>query len=255
LPGASRSRCAELGARLAQADRDLERVRRLVDARAATTEELERSLAAAEALTAARDAAWARLDEARRLVAESTLRAPFAGTVTAVAVEPGGWVAPGRTVVEVAGDGDFEVPIRAPESVHRRISPGQPVEVELPFAGLTVPGRIDKVAAAAGVGLLFPVEVTLDSHPALTAGLTAEVVLWLRSGHELTVPLRAVVNPGSTSPSVFRVNDGVADEVPVELGRVRGDRIALTAELAPDDLVAVAGHTALADGDVVEVRR
>ncbi len=247
---------AELEIRAAQAERDLDRVQRLVDARAATTEELERTAATSAALHAALDAARARLDDTRRLVDESVLRAPFAGTITAANVEPGEWVAPGRTVVEIAGEGAVEVVVQAPETVYHRIVGGQPVTVELPLLGVTTTGRVSEVASAAsGPVALFPVEITVDRTDAVVAGLTANVVIGVASGSELSVPMRAVVNPGSSTPSVFRIRAGVAEEVPVELGRVRGDRIAIVAELDVDDEVAVTGHTSLRSGDHVEVRR
>ncbi|MGD8438968.1 MAG: efflux RND transporter periplasmic adaptor subunit [Holophagae bacterium] len=253
---AAEAAVAELAIRAAQAERDLDRVQRLVDARAATTEELERTAATSAALRAALDAAGARLDDTRRLVDESVLRAPFAGTITAVNVEPGEWAAPGRSVVEVAGDGAVEVIVEAPETVCQRILDGQPVTVELPFLGVTTTGRVSDVAAAAsGPGALFPVIVTVDTTEAVVAGLTANVVIGVSSGPELTVPMRAVINPGSSTPSVFRIANGVAHEVQVELGRVRGDRIAVVARLEVDDEVAVTGHTSLRSGDRVEVHR
>ncbi|HSN57793.1 MAG TPA: efflux RND transporter periplasmic adaptor subunit [Candidatus Sulfomarinibacteraceae bacterium] len=247
---------AELEVRLAQAERDLDRVARLADARAATTEELEQTRAATAALTAARDAARARLEETRRLCREAELRAPFAGTVTGVAAEPGEWVEPGRTVVELAGDGAVEVLVEAPESVRSRIAIGSDVRVELPFTGFIAAGRVTRAAAAAaGPGRLFPVEVELEADARLVPGLAAEVVIPLEGEPELTVPLQAVVNPGAASPSVFRVSGGRAEEVAVGLGRIHGDRIAVTAELAAEDLVAVTGHAALTTGDAVEVVR
>jgi RND family efflux transporter MFP subunit len=253
---AAEAAAAELEIRVAQARRDLDRVQQLVDARAATTEELERTQASTAALEAALAAAAARFDETRRLVEESVLRAPFAGTVTEAAVEPGEWVTPGTTVVEIAGNGVVEVVIEAPETIYHRITVGQPVAIELPFVDIVTSGRISTVAAAAsGPGELFPVEITVDEHVDIVAGLTADVVLELPSGPELTVPLRAVINPGSSTPTVFRIADGVAEEVAVELGRVRGDRIAVEARLAADDLIAVTGHTSLRTGDRVEVRR
>jgi RND family efflux transporter MFP subunit len=253
---AAEAAVAELEIRTAQARRDLDRVQRLVDARAATTEELERTEASTAALEAALTAAEARLAETGRLVDESELRAPFDGTITAVEIEPGEWVKPGTTVVELAGEGVVEVRVEAPETVYHRIAVGQSVVVELPFVDVTTTGRITKVAAAAsGPGELFPVEITVDDSGAIAAGLTADVVLELASEPELTVPLKAVINPGSSTPSVFRISNGVAEEIAVDLGRVRGDRIAVEARLAPDDLVAVTGHTSLRTGDRVEVRR
>jgi len=246
---------AELDVRLAQARRDAERVRRLVEARAATAEEREQVEAALAGLEAARDASAARLDESSRLLDEARLTAPFDATVTAVHVEPGEWAAPGRPVVELAGRGALEVRIEVPESVRPRVVRGSSVHVELPMLGIATAGTVDSVAdAATGPGGLFPVVVRLDATPDPVAGLTAEVVLTLSEEPTLTVPLAAVLDSGSDRPSVFRIAAGRAERLEIIPGRVLGNRIEIrAADLAAGDRVAVVGHTALADGDVVEV--
>lgn len=245
---------AELEVRWAQAARDLERAERLAAARAATPEEVEQVRAASSALGAARDAAAVRLAETRRRLAETTLTAPFAATVVATHLEAGEWAGAGAPLVELAGHGGLEVEVEAPEGVRTRIARGAEVVVGLPFLGRRVSGKVTSVAgAAAGAGGLFPVEVELEAAEGLVAGLAAEVVLPIRSEAELSVPLAAVVDPGSGRPSVLRIVDGRAERVVVTPGRVVGDRLTVSAGLAAGDLVAVSGHTALADDDPVEV--
>ena len=245
----------EVDVRLAQANRDANRVRRLVDARAATREELEQVESATASLNAARDAAAARLDEARRRLDEARLVAPFDGIVTAVHVEPGEWAAPGVTVVELAGGGSVEVRVDAPESIRPRVVPGSKARIQLPMLDLSASGTVDSVAGAAtGPGGLFPVVVRIEATPGVVAGVTAEVVLFLSSEPRLTVPLAAVLDSGSDRPAVFRIAEGRAERIEVDPGRVIGDRIEVHGGgLEAGDRVAVVGHTALVDGDVVEV--
>ena len=251
---AAEAALAELEIRLAQARREESRTERLEAAEAATTEELEQRRAATSALGAARDAAAARLGETRRLIAESTLEAPFSGTVTAVHVEPGEWAAPGRPVVELSGDGAVEIVVEAPESAWARLAVGQPVAVRLPFVDIETTGRITRRSGvSSGPGGLFPTEITLDHDTTVVSGLAAEVDLPLAATDELTVPIRSVLNPGSSRPAVFRISDGRAERVEVEVGDVVGDRIVVDGALAAGDAIAVAGHTALTDDDIVEV--
>jgi RND family efflux transporter MFP subunit len=245
---------AEFDIRLAQARREASRTERLAAAEAATTEELEQRRAAASALSAARDAAAARLGETRRLLAESTLEAPFSGTITAVHIEAGEWAAPGQPVMELSGDGAVEIVVEAPESAWARLAIGLPVDVRLPFLEIDATGRITRLSSvSSGPGGLFPVEITLDHHSTVVSGLAAEISLPLEATSELTVPIRSVLNPGSSRPAVFRIDDGRAERVLVEIGDVVGDRIVVDGALAAGDLIAVAGHTALAEGDAVEV--
>lgn len=246
---------AELEVRLAQARRDEARVEQLAAARAATDEELEKARAATATLAAAHEAASARVADTQRLLSETTLRAPFDGTVTAVKVEPGEWASAGSTVVEVSGRGAVEVRLEVPEALRSRITVDSPVRVELPMSGRSVAGRVASVADAAGNAGLFPVLVRLEAAEGIVAGLAAEVVVPLANAAERTVPLAAVLDSGSSRPAVFVVTGGTARRVAVRPGRVLGDRLAVEADgLAVGDAVAVLGHTALADGDRVEVR-
>lgn len=244
----------ELEIRLAQARRDEQRTARLAAVEAATTEELEQNRAAASALAAARDAAAARLAEARRLLAESALEAPFSGTVTMVHVEPGEWTSPGKPVLELAGDGAVEIMLEVPESAWSRLAVGREAAVHLPFLGVSTAGRITRLAGmSSGPGGLFPVEVTIHERGDIVSGLAAEVVLPLESRPRLTVPMTSILNPGSSRPTVFRIEAGRAHSVEVEIGEVIGDRIAVEGALEAGDSVAISGHTALADNDLVEV--
>lgn len=247
---------AEIGARLDQARREEARVARLAEAEAATAEELERAGAGTATLRAARDAAEARHRDTRRLLEESRLAAPFAGTVSAVRIEPGEWASPGESVVEVAGDGALEIRIEVPESIRARIVPGSEVQIDLPMLDHRVTGEIRSVAGAAtGRGALFPVIVSVGREGGLVSGLAAEVILPLAADRELSVPLAAVIDSGSSRPSVFRIDEGRAERIRIEPGRVVGDRLTVTAtDLASGDEVAVRGHASLIDGDLVEVR-
>jgi membrane fusion protein, multidrug efflux system len=247
---------ADLDVRLEQARRDQARIERLAESRAATLEELEGVQAVAGSLTAVREAAAARVEEMRRMLDETVLRAPFDGTVTNVEIEPGEWAAPGSTVLEISGNRAIEVRIEVTESIRTGVSVGSVVRVDFPMSEGSATGRVVSVAeAAAGRGSLFQLVAKLDSNEGVVPGMAAEVVLTIESAPALTVPLAAVLDTGSSRPSVFRIEGNLARRVPVRPGRIIGDRLTVTADgLAEGDSVAVVGHTALVEGDRVEVR-
>lgn len=256
---------AELAARRAQAERDVARAQALLDSKAATAEEVEKTRAGLDAVEAAEASAEARLREARRLLGETVLEAPFAGTVTEVHFEPGEYAVPGRPVVTLAGDGAVEVEVEVPESVVSRIAVGDTVAAHLPTFGLdTLEATIESVGrAAAGPGRLFPVIARLpESSGGSTSpvvGATAELVLSLTRDAALTVPVEAVIDPGGRRPAVYAVGeDGRVAKVRVDVGTLLGDRVVVTlAEgfedaLVPGDRVVVGGQRGLLDGERVE---
>jgi RND family efflux transporter MFP subunit len=278
---AAEAALAELDSNRAQAERDRDRSQRLLAAKAATAEELEQTSARLAALDAAREAATARLAEARRGRGDAVLRAGSAGVVTAVFLQAGEYAAAGAPVVALAYEGPVEVVVEVPEALLPAVHEGDELPVSLPLAGTRARGVVLSVASAAGAGAgLFPVRLRLAAvAPDRTAGppaargilpgMTAEVELTSAPERTLSVPVRAILNPGGSRPSLFRVRGGHAERLAVELGALVGDRVTVTggagydtatgdggpaiAALAIDDRVVVAGHTRLSDGEAVEV--
>ncbi|MCH9651156.1 MAG: efflux RND transporter periplasmic adaptor subunit [Deltaproteobacteria bacterium] len=248
---------AEIEARQVQMTLETSRVERLVAAGAATQEELEQVSAAQAALSSSRDAARARRDEASRVLREASLIAPFAGTVSRVALEPGEYAGAGKTVVEISGDGPLEVELGVPEGWIRSLSEGQEVQVDLPLSSSgTVPGHITSITrAGVGSGRLFPVVVSLEARDGISAGMTTEVAMPTESGARLTVPLGAILNPGGSRPTVFRLAEDRAERIAVEVEMLLGDRVAVAGALQAGDQVVTSGLASLVDGDAVEVVR
>ncbi len=274
----ARASLAELAARRAQSERDHARAEQLAAAKAATGEELERTAAAVDALTAAEEAAAARLEEAQRRLDETSLEAPFDGTVTDVYFEPGEYARAGAPVITLSGDGEVEVEVEVPESVVPHVAIGDEVDLVLPVfsrdpfgasgagrhAGRTLAGRVKSVGrTAAGPGRLFPVVATFAAAGApaagaptagapaagapVPAGATVELVLRLTSDRALALPIEAVVNPGGRRPAVFRLAEADGDERRVE--KVAIEVGSLLSE--PDGDVRVIVRGDLAAGDLV----
>ncbi len=274
---AARAQLRDAGARLAQMKRDNARVRRLLKSNAAGREEAEKVRAGRNSALAAADAARVQLAEARRLVEESRLLAPFAGTVSAVMMEPGEFVRPGMPVVVLSGEDRLEVEIEVPESARARLRAGAEVSVSLPLVGKgSFSGVIDSIGrATVGRGRLFPVIVAIDpdtgpnpgtaTDPAadsvignhasvpIVPGLTAEVTIDTGVVNTTAVPIAAVVDPGGQRPYVYRVAAGRAEQVLVDVDVLLNDAVSVRGELVPGDLIVVEGHSSLITGERVEV--
>lgn len=245
----------ELDARISQIRRDRKRYEKLVGSNASAKVQLEKILETEKVLLASRAAGEVRLRDAKRMLKEALLKAPFSGTVTEVLLEPGEIASPGAPVAVLSGDGQVEVEIEVPESIISRLSLGMNVTVDLPLArrhGLK--GEIRYLGRTAlGPGRLFPVLVAVDPKDDVAAGMTAEVVFSIERRSSLSLPIAAVINPGGQNPEVFRINDGKAEKVRIEVADIVGDAVTFRGPLHLDDVVVVGGHTALLEGDLVEV--
>lgn len=216
---------------------------------------------ALDSRAATRQAAEARLAQARAQAASAgnqaayaSLRADADGVVTAVLAEPGQVLAAGQGVLRVARQGEREVLIFVPESRVRQMTVGAPVEVR-PWAeaGRRYPGRVREVAAAADATTrTYALRVSVPgADEALPLGATAAVLFPGDGAGQTLLPLPAVTRQGD-SASVWVVDgEGVAHPRPVEVAAFREDGVLVKGGLEPGERVVVAGVHTLAPGQTV----
>jgi membrane fusion protein (multidrug efflux system) len=133
---------------------------------------------------------------------------------------------------------------------------GQGLDVTLDaLPGRTFEGRvfaINPLVDAAGRSLVIRAQVQ-NPDAALRPGMFARVRLITKETKDaLVVPEQALV-PQGQDQYVFRVADGKAQRVKVEVGQ-RGDgRVEILSGVAPDDMVVTAGQLKIREGTPVQV--
>jgi RND family efflux transporter MFP subunit len=253
-----RSAAAQLArarAEVARAARHHRRAQTLQASEAVAFAEVEDTLSDVDVLEATRSAAAVDLDEARRLLGEATLRAPFDAVVTQVLYQPGEYVPAGTPAIVLSGRGDLELEVEVSEDLLPDIPVGAAVRVELPrLDGRSVPASVVAIGHAAPErGRLFPVLVRVADDEDLVPGLSAELVVPVRDADATTIPIEAVVDPGGMHPAVFVVRDGVIARVELDVVRVRGSRAVVLGELVAGESVVVGGQSGLVPGETVTV--
>ena len=250
---AARARLSELQTQAAQAVRDHERSRQLFERGVLSAQELEQQKALKERLQAGVVSARASLSQSEQLRAETQLRAPFAGRVEALLVEPGEFVAPGQAVLQIAAEQGHEVEVRVPAALVADLSPGQELAVWSSLDGQQSRGRIVEVGQGASQGgALYPLVVALEQD-GLRSGTAVEVELQSLRPVALGVPIAAVMRSGE-GLSVFRVSEGRAERVTIAVAALLGEQVLLSeSDLVPGDQVVYAGLSRLSDGDALEL--
>ncbi len=243
-------------AELEQRRRDLDRVRHLHTRQAASREELEKVSTAVVALEARLGGAKVQVGEARRMLSDTRIVAPFAGVITYVGIEPGEYAQPGRGVIRLSGDEELEVEIELPESVLSGVTQGTKVEVSLPILGIEgLQGHLRSISRGAEQGLLFTAIVALDAHEALLPGVTAQIRLHSDASSGFFVPIAAILSPSGGDTYVYRVTENSqVEKVPVIAKQLRSGAVRVEGELTHGDSIVVAGHANLSDGQVVDPR-
>lgn len=251
-------------AALAKAKLDLQRSERLLAEGAIAQAEYDAVKARHDSLAGAELAAGARVGAAGIALGDTRLRAPLDGIVLHRAIEPGDLVAPGRVGFTVADTTTIHFVFGVPDSVQKQLALGRRVRIRtdaLPERKFE--GALTKIAARADErARTFEVEATVaNGDQALKVGMIATAELDTSSGEPASaiVPLSAVVpipeRPGAYGVFVATATHDatIAHLVPVVLGSLVRNDVAVLAGVSPGDRVVVVGASMIHDGDRVAV--
>jgi HlyD family secretion protein len=267
-----------------QAEREVERRRRLLDAGALSAEALEQYALAARSAIEQRDgarqawnAAQADVRAARGALlggtrpadgtagspAAITVRSPASGTIAAVPERSGRVIQPGEVILEITDPSALEVVVDVLSTDAARIEPGMRSELTGwggPALGATVrrvePAAFTRLSALGVEEQRVNVILDLDQRPgALGDGyrVEASVAVW-RADSVLSVPASAVFRNGA-GWRVFRVIDRRARLTTVTVGERTGARAQILAGLSPGDEVILFPSDDLQDGTRVDAER
>ena len=235
-------------AQAALAASDLHRVEKMGDLASPA------QLQAAETRSRVADAAVGR---AEALLSHAEVRAPFSGIVSDVATEVGEVAAPGVPVLRLVQIHPVKVHLSVPDRDVVALQPGLPALVKVGALMETWEGTISHISPAANLKTrTFSVEVEVEnSGSRLRPGMVAQVAVSKPIAMGAMVIPQDWVVTGIQEQGVFLLEDGLAVWRSVELGAVIHDQVVVDAGLSVGDLVVVAGHRGLADGDRLLVAR
>ncbi len=137
----------------------------------------DQELAVAAVAVTEAEAALRRAQAAQEATA---MRAPFAGTITALTISPGEMVQPGAVVLTLADLAMLQVDTTdLSERDVTRVAVGRPATVIVQASNEQVPGKVTAIAPAStivGGDVVYTVTISLDQQPAdLRWGMTVDV--------------------------------------------------------------------------------
>ena len=196
-------------------------------------------------------AARARVMLAKKALADTIVKAPFAGVVGQRLVSVGDYVQRGTKVASVLRTNPLRVQLTVPEQYSAGVAPGRSVSFEVDASpGQKFTGQVRYVSPAleANSRTLVVEAVVPNDSGALKPGAFATALIEQanRSPGVLT-PVAAVRTVAGTS-RVFVVSGDRVEERIVTIGQPVGDLIEITTGLKAGEKVATSNVTQLADG-------
>lgn len=211
----------------------------------------ERDAAERALLTAAQEVAraTAQVDQAQVQLDKHLLRAPMAGTVLGLTVEPGQTIDTSTVLMTVANLDQLIVVTNVDEAYAMQIKAGQSAVLQLSGEASTHPGEVSFVSQQvdADTGGLA-VELSFDSPIRAPVGLTVSTNIVIDERQDAITAPRAAID----GEAVFVVTDGIATRRPVTVIDWPAARLIVTDGLEPGD-VLVLDAAAVTDGQAVRV--
>ncbi len=248
------ARLEQLRSDAEQAERDLARLEQLFARGLLASQDVEQQRTALKSVRSAMDSARANLAQTRQLSQESELRAPFAGRIEQVLLEPGEYAQPGQPVLRMSAVDGLEVEVQVPPRFLYDLALGDSLTVWNGLSDDAFKGTVTEIGEGSSGGTaLYPLVVSLQQAE-LRSGEALEVGVPRREEDSLTIPLNAVMR-SAQGLTVFRVNrDARVERVAVSVKRITGDQVQLApGVLQAGDRIVYAGLTRLADGDRVTI--
>jgi len=269
---AAKADMARLEVELAQANRDLDRAKHLLEQQVISQHDLEDAQTKADLAQASLASSKAQLGVADANLENTRVRAPFDGTVLRKDAEVGEIVAPAaagggltRTAIVTMADlRTLEVEVHVNEAYIARIENGQAASVTLDaYPDTSFRAQVRQIVPTADrqkATVLVKVSI-LDRDPRILPEMGAKVV-FLRDEQtpavaaapaRVLVPTEALVRDGGTT-RVWVVESGKLATRDVTLGRERGDQFEVERGLTGGESVVLGPSAALQSGRKVRIR-
>ncbi len=245
----ARAEVASAKATLAESEAQLRRAQEIYKTRAVSASELDTRLTR-------RDADRAALDAARARLADTKVRAPFAGVLGLRRVSLGSYVTPSTVITTLDDISLIKLDFSVPEVFISHLAHGLEViarSAAFPdrrFEGevVSIDTRVDPVTRSLAVRALLPNEPAL-----LRPGMFMTVTLVRSDIEALVVPESAII-PDRSRQFVFVVGEGgIASRREVEIGRRAPGRVEVKRGLEEGEVVVVEGTQKARSGAPVRV--
>jgi len=190
-------------------------------------------------------------------IEKCSIRAPFSGFVVEEHTQVGQWLRKGGDVVTIVDMDAILVTVPVPDRYIYFIEPGQSVDLSFEF----LPGKKDRKGKVRSIirkgdekARTFPVQIEVANKDFfILEGMSSTVLFPVgKSLQSLLVNKDAVVS-SSDQHSIFIVEDGKAQMIPIIKGKAYGSLVVIEGEVRAGDQVVVEGNERLQPGQEVSI--
>ena len=230
------------GARLAQTEKDLARVQRIMkaDPGAVSKAERDRLQTALSTARAQRVRSQRQKDEAQTALSYSKLTAPIAGRIVERLADPGDTARPGEPLLRMYDPVTLRLEASVRESVASKLVKGQSLVAEIDALKKRYPVVVDEIVPSADPGSRsFLVKVSLTDGTGLYPGMFGRLMIPIGQIDKVFIPLEALTRVGQLDFVVVKTQQGAVRRY-VRLGERNPDAgVEIISGLAAGDQIII----------------
>lgn len=202
------------------------------------------------------------INQLKKQLAKTIVKAPFAGTIDDIITEQGNVVAAGQTpLFRLVNLNNMYIETDVPETHISNITKNKKVIVELPVLGKTIKSKVRQAGSYINpANRTFKIEVGIPNKDrSIKPNLTAKLKINDYTNPKAVLIPQSIISENANGEQyVYVVNDrkgnlGVAKRVIVKSGKTQGDNIEILEGLQPGSELIKEGARSVKEGQTVEI--
>ncbi|MFN3380657.1 MAG: efflux RND transporter periplasmic adaptor subunit [Runella zeae] len=195
-------------------------------------------------------------EQIKKQLLDANVKAPISGKIVKKDIEPGEFINAGAVLGTVLDVARLKVQVLVNESDVYQLRLGQSVNITAEvIPGKTLSGKISYIAPQGTTEHNYPVEITVTNPSSLKAGTFVNVDFSQKSNQKsLQIPRLALVE-SLKNPYVYVIDNNIAKQRVIKIGRELGDKIEVLDGLTAGDIVVVTGQLNLSEGKPVQITK
>lgn len=199
--------------------------------------------------------ATSQLQSVKKQLSNSTIRAPFKGTINSKFVEPGSYLAAGGKIVDLVDVSTLKMKVNVSEAEVMKLSVGQATKVKADVLATEIfDGKITFIGVKADNSLRYPVEIQIKNNTKkLKAGMYGSAIFTASQSKVALVIPRDAIAGSLKQPNVYVVQNGKAVLQPLTIGTISESGVEVLEGLKEGDQIVTDGQINLENGVAVTV--
>lgn len=203
------------------------------------------------------------INQLRKQIAKTEIRAPFSGTIDEVITEEGNVVSAGQTpVMRIVNLRNMYVETEVPERYINDVTKNKAVKINIPVLGKTIDSKVRQTADYINPNnRTFKVEIAVpNTEKSIKPNLTAKLrINDYTSEDAFLIPQSVISENADGEQYIYIVKDinengeGTAERKIIETGRTQGDIIEVLSGIKNGDHIINEGARSVKDGQAVKI--